>query len=39
MAIAGGAPYVVSADKGVLAVGAHAGVRTVSPREFLELHP
>ncbi|MEX0683923.1 MAG: putative toxin-antitoxin system toxin component, PIN family [Dehalococcoidia bacterium] len=36
-AVAGKAGYVVSVDKGVLAVGEHGGIRTISAAEFLAL--
>lgn len=40
-ALEGRAPYVVSGDRHLLDVGAHEGVRVVTPREFLDLleHP
>jgi uncharacterized protein len=36
-ALEGRAQYVVSGDRHLLDVGSHEGVRTVAPREFLDL--
>ena len=32
------ADYIVTRDKDLLSVGAHEGIRMVTPRQFLDLH-
>jgi uncharacterized protein len=36
-ALAAGADYVVTRDKDLLSLGAHEGIRIVTPRQFLDL--